>query len=417
MSPQECSFEGSVQSKSLNGAAAITVAKDALLFDAPLDQLTCFYPDIYAFALKDYRLVIETAAGQVRVSMMGDALNWLFSALWDAYNDAVQRALLVDGAPLYESRGEYCYEDSGGSSEGTAVVRLFDNCVCVFPPDEGARRIPFCFLESMKEENYCLRLTLDTGEWYSFNKLGGYKEGFVYQLTQALQAQLKKTQQSLQEICGGMDSAELTATARLMREGVAAPISALGAISPACVGSIQALIAQSRAAQPYAFFKTLCDPDHLCVGIKKAERDTAGAPEEAGSPESEQDAEAPAEEPAAPATVFIVASKPEAAGSGGVAAVELAVPQESFAATFIYRYQGEWAAFWRKLNHAMEAISFKREVIWLDTEALNKPENRHYRMALARVEALRFLRSCFVGRVIHNSPEAWGKAIEQKLNQ
>lgn len=414
MESSEYTFEGLLQSDGLSGEVAITVAKDAVQFVHPLDQLICFYSDIRSFAVKNYSLIIDSAFGQLRVSQMGDALEWLFDKLWERYNDAVQKALFVDGTPIVESRGEYCYEDAGGRSEGMAVVRLFENCICILPPNEGARRIPFCFLRDMKEENYSLRLAMDTGEWYTFKRIGGYIEGFVHQLTGCLQAMQRKAQQAVQEICGGLNSMEATALARLMREGVAAPIGELLAISPAYVKAVEAHIAQSRAAEPYAFFKKACDVQGVCVGLKRSEKPVSAQEEEAQPPMPMQAEDAmEAQPPASPYTIFIVASK--ASPTDGVAAVELAVPGEESAATFFYRYQDDWAAFRRMLNRAMEAVSFRREVIWLGEDALSKPENAHYRMAIARTEALRFLRGCFAGRAIHSSPEAWQRETAAKL--
>jgi hypothetical protein len=112
--------------------------------------------------------------------------------------------------------------------------------------------------------------------------------------------------------------------------------------------------------------------------------------------------------------IFIAA--PKGTPAGGVAAVELAIPEESAAATFFYRYQGAWSSFSRVLNRAMEAVSFRREVIWLDEDGINKPENAHYRMAIARTASLRLLRGCFIGRAIHRTPTSWQKEVEKQLN-
>lgn len=409
METKENCFEGMLQSKGLNGGVSVTVAEDALLFTSLFDQLACFYSDIHAFAIEDYSLIIDTAFGRLRISQMGNALEWLFDKLWDKYNDAVQKALFVEGPPIYELRGEYCYEDAGGRSEGIATVRLFEHCVCIFPPNEDARRIPFCFVRGMKEEEFSLRLELDTGEAYTFRRLGGYKEGFTFQLTKCLQTLQKKSQKAAQEICGGLDSVQLTAIAQLMPEGVAASIGKLSAISPSAVEAIERQIANSRAAQAYAFFKSVCSPADICVGIKPAEK---GKGERQGSQAQASVRESEDRPQESPYVIFFAASK--AGPAGDVAAVELAIPEEESAATFFYQYQGGWDAFRRRLNRAMEAVSFRREVIWLGEEALNKPENAHYRMAVKRTEALRFLRACFIGRAIHSSPEAWRRDVEKR---
>ena len=93
--------------------------------------------------------------------------------------------------------------------------------------------------------------------------------------------------------------------------------------------------------------------------------------------------------------------------NGHTAAVEFAVAEGEAAATFIYRFEGGFDAFARSFNRALEAISFKREGIRLSEEELLKPEYAHYFMASRRNAALRLIRACFAGRVIHASPEKW----------
>ena len=386
----EHNFEGQLSSESLNGNVSITVDEDALSFYSAFDQLSCMYADIRSFSMVNYALVIDTEFGRLHISQLGGELEWLHDKLWDAYNDAVQRALFVDGAPIYESRGEYRYEDAGGRSEGSAHVRLFSNCVCIFPPNEDARRIPFCFVRDMKEENYSVRLTLDSGENYTFVRLGGYKPGFTHQLTTALRAFQKKNQDNVREIGGALNSAQVTALARLIPEGVAAPVGEMDSIAPTFVLALEGQIAHGRAAESYAYFQELCGKAGICVGVKPS----------AVASESEYD-------------IFVAAAKTHT--KGGVAAVEFAMAGEEASATFFYRYEGAWAAFVRALNRAMEAVSFRREVIWLREDALNKPENARYRMAVRRTEALRFLRGCFIGRAIHSSPKAWRRETERLM--
>ncbi|MPN46484.1 hypothetical protein SDC9_194070 [bioreactor metagenome] len=93
--------------------------------------------------------------------------------------------------------------------------------------------------------------------------------------------------------------------------------------------------------------------------------------------------------------------------NGNTAAVEFAVAEGEAAATFIYRFEGRFEAFARAFNRSLEAISFKREGIRLSEDELHKPEYAHYLMAAQRNAALRMIRACFAGRVIHASPEKW----------
>ncbi len=70
------------------------------------------------------------------------------------------------------------------------------------------------------------------------------------------------------------------------------------------------------------------------------------------------------------------------------------------AATYLYQFEDR-QLFTFRLEEAMEAVGSHREIIFLDPEELkDKPL---YRMAIHRSEAVRFLRSCTAGRIIHTA--------------
>ena len=78
------------------------------------------------------------------------------------------------------------------------------------------------------------------------------------------------------------------------------------------------------------------------------------------------------------------------------------------AATYLYRFEDR-RLFTFRLEEAMEAVGSHREIIFLDAADLrDKPL---YRMAIHRSEAVRFLRSCSAGRIIHTA------AHEEKLRE
>ena len=106
-----------------------------------------------------------------------------------------------------------------------------------------------------------------------------------------------------------------------------------------------------------------------------------------------------------PYLIWLIAPSP----GGQYAAVEFA---EANTATFVYKTGGDFDSFAAKLNKALEAIDFKREVIRLTDEELRKPENSDYYMAAKRTAALILIRTNFAGRVIHSSHDSW----KNKLN-
>ncbi len=69
------------------------------------------------------------------------------------------------------------------------------------------------------------------------------------------------------------------------------------------------------------------------------------------------------------------------------------------AATYLYRFDNR-EFFLYKLEEAMEAVGSHREIIYQPEEMINA--NPLYKMAVHRSPAVRSLRSCSAGRIIHN---------------
>ncbi|MBR0414844.1 MAG: hypothetical protein IJI67_07225 [Clostridia bacterium] len=74
------------------------------------------------------------------------------------------------------------------------------------------------------------------------------------------------------------------------------------------------------------------------------------------------------------------------------------------AATYLYRFEEPADLFFLKLQEATEAMGLHREIIYLPEEKI--AANPLYRMAVARSEAVRFLRARSDGRLIHNAAHA-----------
>ena len=91
----------------------------------------------------------------------------------------------------------------------------------------------------------------------------------------------------------------------------------------------------------------------------------------------------------------------------GCCAIELFTGDD--AATYLYRFTEPTEVFLRNLDEAMEAVGVHREIVFLDGDKLS--EKPLYRMAVARSEAVRYLRSRSAGRLIHNGTH------EQRLEE
>ena len=405
-------YTGQVNSPVVCGEVKLCVGEDALTLLTPLEVFSIPYVDIAAFGMEEYALRIRTYAEAFTITKLGYDCEPFFGELYAAYNNQVRKALFVQGTPLVTAEGVYSYSESSKTANGTSRIELYGDCVLLLPPDDGGRRIPLCFIAAVEQGDFSLTLRLLSGESYTFMRLGYETEPFTDGLTKQLRTLLENAMKTARELDGSLSSVQAAAIAKLMPEGVAVPIGALLSIAPSFVKALEAKIMESRSAESYQSLKAICDPKLICVGIKKDF--AASEAEDAETPESDEQDETDAiasegEEDIAPDEYMVWMIAP--GSKVNTAAVEFAVSPKESAATFVYRFNGGFEAFARDINRAVEAISFKREVIRLTDDELKKPEYAHYAMAIRRNDSLRLIRQSFAGRVIHSSPENWKRRL------
>jgi hypothetical protein len=72
----------------------------------------------------------------------------------------------------------------------------------------------------------------------------------------------------------------------------------------------------------------------------------------------------------------------------------------------------------RTLNAALGILNFRRRPIYLsDDEIEMNPQFHRYAIAARRIPEVRQLRSRFLGRAIHSSPEAWQEQLKSILSK
>lgn len=354
------------------------------------DEYAFAYTDIISIEIANYKLIVKAEQNTLAIAQLGFQLTPAFEQLYKKYNAKVLKAFFIDESPLLEINGEYRYSDDSGAAEGTAAIKLYKRCLCILPPNDGGRRIPLCFVRSIDKGNYQIKLTLDTGETYELLRLGWETESFESKLNECMKTIRQNAMDAANAVDPTLGAMQSSQIAKLMPEGVAASMGALFSISPSFSSAIEEKIKNSRAAETYLHFKEVCDPKEIMVGTKSylAEEDQKDI-------------------------LWIVA--PKLKDNGGVAALEMALSEDSSAATYVYRFSGGWEAFAMRLNHAIEAINFRREVIFLSNEELERKENALYKMSVRRTASLQFLRRSLTGRVIHRTLESWKKDLNTRF--
>ncbi|MDR0782912.1 MAG: hypothetical protein LBE83_04040 [Propionibacteriaceae bacterium] len=382
----QLAYDVQVDSSSLRGPARLSVSADGLALTTASQRVLIPYAHLTAFTRQGYALQITTDDERYTCSGFGALLEPFILELTTVYNQAVLKGLFVGGEPSLVAEGDFRYQEADRGAQGRAILQVYDNCLCILPPDDQARRVPFVFVSDLVKGNFELTLVLASGERYTLARLGANTDPFETCIRGKLHTLQQNALDAIQRLDARLDPSQLTAIAHLMPHGVAAPIGALAAISPAYVGALEHLIGDSSAAEEYLALKQICDPDQICVGIR---------------PGFDQPNEA---------LWFIAPSSTKP-----VAAVEWATSEDEAAATFIYSLQGDQATFVAKINQAMEAIAFRREVITIAEEKLRDLANAEYYLAIRRTRAVQLLRSALTGRVIHSSLQTWTNQIRTHL--
>jgi hypothetical protein len=67
----------------------------------------------------------------------------------------------------------------------------------------------------------------------------------------------------------------------------------------------------------------------------------------------------------------------------------------------------------QRLNRALVMLNFRREPIYLPDDSLDTQlRYRRYAIACRKISVLRELRTSYIGRAVHTSPEGWRKQVE-----
>ena len=400
---------GAVASSPLvNGDVKLSIGQDALTVTGPFDVVEVSFADVNVLQMAEYALVLQTDDGMFQFNNLGSWAQPFFDHLLEAYNQAVLKALFVTGSPVVTARGDWAAKETQVSG-GDAAIRVYPDCVVSLPPDLSARRVPLAFVIGLEATDYSLTLRLDDGSSYQYGRLGYDMAPF----TGAVQAQLRvmrdKTLAQVTGIDPLLSPAQASQLAKLLPAGAAAAMGQLGAVAPSFVSAVEAKLADSVAASSYQMFKQSCDPASISVGFRAGDGwDSAAKPVGADGAQavSATDGAGGVSASGPPYLLWLVAPSP----NGQYVAVEFAQPD---AATFVYRTGGDPIGFTRQLSRALEAIDFHRDVIRYSDAELAQPGNASYRMAAKRTAALQFVRAGFVGRVIHSSPDAWTRNLQE----
>ena len=420
-------FQGYVECPVFSEDCSISLEKNHIVLAGRFRHLEVMYGEIITIHLTAYQLTLMTDSGQITISRMGQKLQWLYQKLYAAFNETVLEVFKVTGKALLELTGEYTAKEEGMLHGGPAQIRLYEDCLCILPPNENARRLPLCFLKDAVVRNYTYELQMHSGERICLSKLGRELDILDRQMTEQLHKLGKKTLEWQKEVAPDISSMQAAYVAGLMPYGRGAQFQKITEMAPSFAAAIDKQIKESRMAKTYPWLLELCGGQDFWTGILPAPKQDSllGNMEclQDGNLElsklsgllnankDESTSEVMPEKKAETVLWMLVPDKAKR-----IAAVELSLTENEAAATYIYRIPGAWEDFAIQIDRALEAGEFDRQLIQLSEERLRLPENLEKRMLVKRTPALELLRKQFAGRAIHTSMDRWKKDIETCCN-
>lgn len=393
------------------GTASLTGAGLMLERDGSVYQFD--YRDLAEVVANDYSVTVSIEPNTaVVLSKLGRRYEDFVRELHGRRNEVLIEDMLID-EPLrqggYEADLEYIASAQETTVQASCEVRLYETAIVFLPRSSLPIRLPFGLVTTVEAEDYAVRIETDSGETATLSKLGRQFEPFRRDLNEALSDLTVATLDMLDDRLTEADPITLNRLAERMRDGRAVSRHEIEDVAGSDIWA--ALIESLDTAgigEQYRYLTAKAVDDWISVGIKRGLMgDLTGDYLWFLMPVADVD-----DAEAGNAVVM------EGAGADTGRATylfQITSPDDYAAITDRDSLDRVVAETVHDLNHAMLAINFRREPIYLPRERLSEPRYASYRSALKLVPALTKLRDAFLGRVSHRSAEQWRRDVDELL--
>jgi hypothetical protein len=366
----------------LDGVAAVEVGEEALVLKPPgAAPVTLRYSDIDDLADDDYTLrLTDFERRSYELGELGTAYGQVLADVRERRNAALQRDLLLTGVELQDT---FPGKRLDGATPEPVELRLFEDLLVVVPERGTMWGVPYSFVEDVSWDAEAYRVHVRTDETtHVFGHLAKRSEEFVEELRRLLAALEARTAEILQKLVPGAPAG----LARLMRDGRAAHQADVEAVAPGVWPALEAAVVRTpELRETYEWLKAQSPPGMPAVGVKRV----GGA--------AAVDADA---------VLWFFCPL-------GEQAIAQEITSEEGHATYLFRSAGDLRRSVARLNRALLLLNFRREPVFASEAELAEDRFARYRVALRKLEHLRFAREQFLARAIHN--ESWREQVEEAL--
>lgn len=390
------------------GEGKIKIDEENFLLQPKLQEsLALSFRDILEIIPENYKIQL-ILAGQDKLILtdLGYEYESFLKNLFKFRNEVLIKDLLMEeGLKKSNIQAEFSHREQKGICE----IRLYETALVVLPEKGEIIRIPYGEIKKIEDKDYQITILIEEGETIIFSQLGENFELAVKTLSELVNKLSLEVQQSLKELLPQVEPLTLMKIARLMKEGRAAQRKDIEAVSPQLWQELEKKLEIVGAKEEYDFLAALSQKDKICLGFKKGLM---------GGLTGDY------------LWFLIPIYNNDTAIPGNVLAMEAASEGETGRATYFFRIVGRKDYpkfknldelhklvddFIKQMNKAMIEINFRREPIYLSEEKLNDPQYAKYKFSIAKLPSLQILRSHFIGRVIHTSPEQWQEDVRNLL--
>jgi hypothetical protein len=410
------------------------------------DPMLFAYTDIVGISDYDYKIdLFLTSKEKLSLWGLGYQYEDFLFQLYKLRNELMLKYLLIDESLLKGGfEAQYKQLDPNGQTNrtGNCEIRLYDTAIVVLPQKSEPIRLPYCYITNVNKKDYSLKITNEFLEKFEFTQLGQNFDPLAKALSEALNKMILRTQQNIKELIPEANPLVINKIASLMKDGRAAKRKEIELQSTDFWRRLTKKIDEAGITKEYEFLNSLAARDRVCVGLKRGlmgdltgtyiwmmfpllnpgtnrlsntiAMEAFNPPNNIGESKKQQSRSEDAESEAEEETSKNLDEEQKPAVTG---------------ATYFFRTMGrieyaqkkdedlviELENFTKNINRAMIDVNFRREPIFLSTEQLDSNKYVHYRYAIARMPSLRMLRSLFIGRVIHSSPEQWKSNVASLL--
>ncbi len=405
-------FSGQLSEAGSQGPVSFEIAADALKLGEQLIALT----DIDDVHDDNYTMHLTIAGGRhLDLSMLGTAYGQVLADLKKARDAALEKDLLLKGVSLEDSFPGKLF---GGGEPAEVELAVYQDLLVVRPQRGVMFGVPYSFIRgiSWDEEQYQIAIDLDDGTQLRFGHLAKRSEEFRDELGRLLEALDERTARTLLKMMPAVGKSVADAIAPSMRDGRAVMRDALDRIDPSVWPALEgAVVATPELRSSYETLAATSVPGWIAFGIKAI----------AAEPEDSASGDEPPPETGRLADLWYFCPLARAGKPVNLLAQE--VVSDSGHATYLFRImepagfgstseggmQEKVAHGIARLNRALLLLNFRREPIYLSEEEIATGPYARYKVALRKLDYLRWVRSAYVGRVIHN--ESWADEISKAI--